>query len=144
MKKIMIPVLAAMTALTPLAAGSASALTPRGDNDRYDHRSDNRQERREVRRNARDNGFYNNGRFHRGQPTASQMRARDFRYAERRWQRGERLSAWDRSHYVRVSDYRSHHLRAPPRGYEYRRSNSGEILLAAVATGLILQVLLNQ
>jgi len=145
----MISALVAMTALSPLAAGSATALD-RGDRhdrsdryDRNDHRQDRREDRREVRRGARDNGFYANGRFYRGAPTAAQAHARDFRYEQRQWRRGERLSAWDRAHYVRVTDYRRYRLGPPPRGYEYRRSNTGEIILAAVATGIILQVLLN-
>lgn len=142
MKKVFITAMAAMTALTPIAATSASALTPRGDHDRYDRRDDRRDDRR-VQRGARDNCFWANGRFYRGAPTAAQLRSRDFRYGQQNWRRGERLSAWDRQHYARVTDYRRYNLRPPPRGYEYRRSNTGEIILAAVATGIILQVLFN-
>lgn len=148
MKKAMISTLVAMTALSPLAAAPAAAFDRYDRHDRYDRsdrhdRYDRREDRREVRRGARDNGFYANGRFYRGQPTYAQMRARDFRYAQRDWRRGERLTAWDRAHYVRVTDYRRYRLAPPPRGYEYRRSNTGEIILAAVATGIILSVLLN-
>jgi hypothetical protein len=39
-------------------------------------------------------------------------------------------------------DYRAHHLRAPPRGYEWREVN-GQYVLAAVATGVILSIILN-
>ncbi|MBI1187305.1 MAG: hypothetical protein GC206_08255 [Alphaproteobacteria bacterium] len=148
MKKAMLSALVAATVLTPLAATPAAAFA-RGDphdryarNARYD-RNDRREDRREVRRGARHNGFWANGRFYRGAPSAAQARARDFRYEQRQWRRGERLSAWDRAHYARVTDYRRYRLAPPPRGYEYRRSNTGEIILAAVATGIILNVLLN-
>ena len=39
-------------------------------------------------------------------------------------------------------DYRRYHLRQPPRGYEWRRSND-RYVLAAVATGVIMSVILN-
>ncbi|HEY6456977.1 MAG TPA: RcnB family protein [Steroidobacteraceae bacterium] len=44
------------------------------------------------------------------------------------WKRGERV------------DYRQHHLRAPPRGYEWREVD-GNYVLAAVATGVIASVI---
>jgi len=33
-------------------------------------------------------------------------------------------------------DYRQHHLRQPPEGYEWRESN-GQYVLGAIATGVI-------
>jgi Ni/Co efflux regulator RcnB len=39
-------------------------------------------------------------------------------------------------------DYRQHHLRKPPRGYEWRESN-GQFILAAVATGVIASIILD-
>lgn len=58
-----------------------------------------------------------------------------------RWQRGERMgdNDWNRAERI---DYRRHHLRKPPRGYEWRRSN-GQYVLAAVATGVIAAIILN-
>jgi Ni/Co efflux regulator RcnB len=40
------------------------------------------------------------------------------------WERGEKV------------DYRQHHLKSPPRGYEWRQVD-GNYVLAAVATGVI-------
>jgi Ni/Co efflux regulator RcnB len=37
-------------------------------------------------------------------------------------------------------DYRARHLRAPPRGYEWRQVN-GQYVLAAAATGLIASII---
>jgi hypothetical protein len=56
------------------------------------------------------------------------------------WQRGERMGQNDWNG-ARPVDYRAHHLRHPPRGYEWRQSN-GDYVLAAVATGLIASAIL--
>lgn len=58
-----------------------------------------------------------------------------------RWRRGERVGYNDWSS-ARPVDYRAHHLRRPPRGYEWRESN-GQYILAAVATGLIASIIIN-
>ena len=57
------------------------------------------------------------------------------------WRRGHRLSRddWSRGQHI---DYRQHHLRAPPRGYEWREVD-GNYVLAAAATGLIASVIAN-
>jgi Ni/Co efflux regulator RcnB len=57
------------------------------------------------------------------------------------WKKGGRIqhSDWDRGHKV---DYRAHHLRQPPRGYEWREVD-GNYVLAAVATGLIASIILS-
>jgi len=61
----------------------------------------------------------------------------------REWQRGDRIPRqyWG-PHYV-VTDWRGHHLSAPPRGYHWVQVN-GDYVLAAVATGVILDTLLTQ
>jgi Ni/Co efflux regulator RcnB len=41
-----------------------------------------------------------------------------------------------------VSDWRSERLRAPPRGYNWVRSDNGDFLLVAVTTGVITSILL--
>lgn len=57
------------------------------------------------------------------------------------WQRGERMGYNNWQNAQRI-DYRQHHLRAPPRGYEWRQSN-GDYVLAAVATGVIASIILS-
>jgi Ni/Co efflux regulator RcnB len=51
------------------------------------------------------------------------------------WKKGAtmRKEDWARGEHV---DYKEHHLRAPPRGYEWRQVD-GNYVLAAVATGVI-------
>ncbi len=62
-----------------------------------------------------------------------------YRYQMRR---GERLPEQYRGSRYVVSDWRGRHLSAPPRGYQWVQANN-DYVLAAIATGLIAQVLLN-
>ena len=57
------------------------------------------------------------------------------------WKKGHRMAQEDWSRGQRV-DYRQNHLRAPPRGYEWRQVD-GNYVLAAVATGLIASIIAN-
>lgn len=40
-----------------------------------------------------------------------------------------------------VNDWRGQHLRQPPRGYHYVRSDNGDFLLVAITTGVIANIL---
>ena len=42
-----------------------------------------------------------------------------------------------------VTDYEHYHLRRPERGYRYVRDDDGQIFLTAVATGLIVDIVVN-
>lgn len=57
------------------------------------------------------------------------------------WRRGHRMrhEDWDRGERI---DWREHHLRRPPRGYEWREVD-GNYVLAAAATGLIASIIAN-
>ena len=59
----------------------------------------------------------------------------------REWRRGGRI---DRDDWrgASVVDYRIHHLRHPPRGYQWREID-GRYVLAAVATGVIADIIIN-
>jgi len=59
------------------------------------------------------------------------------------WKRGERLDSRFHSRGYIVSDYRRHGWRAPPRGYAYYRTDSGDVVMAAIATGVISSVIAN-
>lgn len=80
---------------------------------------------------------------HRGE----QHRGEDQRGGEHRggehadWKRGGRIAHedWERGRHI---DYREHHLRQPPRGYEWREID-GRFVLAAIATGVIADIILN-
>jgi Ni/Co efflux regulator RcnB len=55
------------------------------------------------------------------------------------WHAGAKIAPgdWNRGQKV---DYRSHHFRAPPAGYEWREVD-GNYVLAAIATGAILSAI---
>jgi Ni/Co efflux regulator RcnB len=59
------------------------------------------------------------------------------------WQRGSRLPREYRDSRYVVNDWRGHHLSPPPRGYHWVQVD-GDYVLAAVATGIILDTLLSQ
>ncbi len=162
MKRFAIAAAAALTLVSPLAATSAAAQqygrdhdrrdndgrrdndrrdNDRRDNDRWDGRRDNDRRANRWERN-RHNGYYVNGRWYYGAPSAAIMARRDFRADYHQWRRGDRLPSYYRSHYRQV-DYRRERLRAPPRGYQYVRGDRGELLLVGIATGVILSVLLS-
>lgn len=56
------------------------------------------------------------------------------------WRAGGHIARNDWRRGVTI-DYRSHHLRRPPRGYEWRQVD-GNFVLAAVTTGLIASIIL--
>ena len=142
--------LAALIAAGPLAVTNASAQQYRGNDrgDRYDNDRGRDNYRRDNNRRGdrwnqrRHNGYYLNGRFYYGQPSAAIMARRDYRPAWQQWRRGDRLPSYARTHYREV-DWRRERLRQPPRGYRYVRDDRGEVLLVAIATGVILSILLN-
>jgi Ni/Co efflux regulator RcnB len=61
-------------------------------------------------------------------------------YNSHSWRRGERLPA--AYHAYRISDYRRCGLRAPSRGAQWIRVNH-DAVLAAIATGIVLDVVYN-
>lgn len=64
-------------------------------------------------------------------------------YGPPRWARGTRY--YDRGYgptYV-ITDYGRYGLRHPPYGYRWRRSDAGDFLLVAIATGVIADLILH-
>lgn len=134
---------------TSLAAGliAFSAVAPafadqrgRGHGDRRGHDRDwnDRDYRDGYRDGRRDDRRYDrrdDRRHHRGWY--------DSRGAHHHWKRGDYFSYRPRhSSYVVVHDYNRYRLPPPRHGqYYYRDSNTGEILLIAAATGLVLWAL---
>ncbi|MDB5476324.1 MAG: hypothetical protein JWP49_1835 [Phenylobacterium sp.] len=57
------------------------------------------------------------------------------------WHKGGRIASEDWGRGQRV-DWRRHHLRQPPRGYEWRQVDNNYVL-AAVAGGLIASIIAN-
>jgi Ni/Co efflux regulator RcnB len=57
------------------------------------------------------------------------------------WHKGDRVPAEYRDKSHEVADWRGHHLSAPPSGYHWVQVN-GDFVLAAIATGVIADMLL--
>lgn len=56
------------------------------------------------------------------------------------YKRGGRVPVVYRTDRYYVSDWHREHLREPPRGYRWVRSDDGEFLMIAIATGIIVDI----
>lgn len=143
---------AAVAALAmSLAAGSVLAQDRRGD----DHRpGGGRYEQRDDHRHG--GGRYDQRDDHRGHrgPHAGYRGDQDFRDGrqfDRRgfpqphseWRRGGRVPTEYRGRNYVVNDWRAYRLQQPPRGYQWV-GVGGDYVLAAIATGLIAQIIAGQ
>ena len=59
------------------------------------------------------------------------------------YHRGGYVPAEYRDRRYVVEDWRSYRLREPPRGYQWVRSDNGDFLLVAAATGVITDLIIN-
>ena len=167
MKKL---VLSAVVAVATLTAGAAMAQPYRGYDryDRYDgYYGRDRYERDWRYRDSDRDGIpdrreWNRDRDRDGRP--DQYDRYDNRYGNRsddryegrrghghayghdsyrgqgRWRQGQVYSYYRQPNYV-ISDYRSYRLPPPRPGYRYYRSDNGDVLMVAIASGLIGAVL---
>lgn len=128
-------------ALALCMAGGAFAQDRRGD-DRGPRGNDQRHEqhdRRDDRRDARNDWRHDRQDF------------RDGRQADRRgypqphadWRRGGRVPQEYRGRNYVVEDWRGYRLQQPPRGYQWV-GVGGDFVLAAIATGVIAQIISSQ
>lgn len=112
----------------------------RRDGRRADHRHDRRHDRRDDRRYDRRHGrrdvvyvprpvvVHHPGAY-RGPPP---------------WARGRHYRHTGYAPTYVVNDYGHYGLRHPPRGYHWRRSDAGDFLMVAIATGIIADVILGR
>ena len=103
-----------------LLGGTAAVAQP-DHRDQGDHRNDN--------------GGYNQDRGH------GYTRSDDRHDNGHHWGRGQRMPREyysDRSHYV---DYRAYHLRRPPSGYRWVRTDDNNYAMVAIASGLIASII---
>ena len=120
-------ILTATAALAMVLSGSmASAQDRHNDYRSQDHRQDDRGM-------GRDRG----DRRDRGDHRAGPGRGPGDRGGHGRYARGQRYQG-DGTY---LSNYRRYGYRAPPRGYRYYRANNGDVVLAAVATGIISSII---
>jgi len=84
-------------------------------------------------------GWHGNQDFRDGR----QFDRRGFPQPHAEWRRGGRVPVEYRSRNYVVNDWRTYHLQAPPRGYQWV-GVGGDFVLAAIATGLIAQIIAGQ
>lgn len=59
------------------------------------------------------------------------------------YHKGGRVPEEYRDHRYVVDDWHEYHLHQPPQGYQWVRSDTGDFLLVAVASGVITDIMLN-
>ncbi|MBU2380342.1 MAG: RcnB family protein [Alphaproteobacteria bacterium] len=128
---LMIGAVALATLAAPMAASAQQWRG--GDRDR-----DGRYERWERRsdRNRHDGGRYTQRERYNDHRRGQRDQYRD----SRRYYRGATLPYQYRSNWY-IRDYNRYGYRAPPRGYGYYRTDTGDVVLAALATGVIVSLL---
>jgi Ni/Co efflux regulator RcnB len=140
MKKILIAALAAATALTSVAsAGMAAAQPgPPGHERDRDHDRNDRGDRGHGDRVGgwshddwnRDRDRWASGGYHRYGGRYG------YQGYNGQWRTGQRYAHFRDRRYV-VNDWRAYHLPPPRPGYRYYRDDNGDIVMAAVASGVI-------
>lgn len=135
-------VLTAILAVSLTTSGSALAQGHGDRNDRND-RGRNEQAQRGGHMDRRaDEGRPPDRREYRGRADNDERRAERGAGPNHEFHRGERLPVEYRNRQYVVNDWRSHSLRAPPRGYQWVQTGP-DYVLVAIATGIIFQLFLH-
>lgn len=128
-------IIGAMALATLAAPVAASAQSRHHDRDR-----DGRYEQWERRS---DHNRYDGGRYTPRERYNDYRRGQRDQYRDnRRYYRGATLPYQYRSSWY-IRDYNRYGYRTPPRGYGYYRTDTGDVVLAALATGVIISLLSN-
>ena len=92
---------------------------------------------------GRDQGRHDQGRY--GPDRYDEFRNNPgVRMSSPRFSRGDRVpEQYRRDRRYVVNDWQQRHLRRPPRGYHWVRDDNDNYFLAAITTGLILDLMLN-
>jgi Ni/Co efflux regulator RcnB len=133
-------IISALTAalLSAAAPGFAQDRDYRGDrdHDRYSQRDRDRDGNRDNGNQARGGSRYGNEGY------GGDARRYDGAGPSHDLRRGNRLPSRYRNNQYVVSNYRDHNLRPPPRGYHWVQTG-GDYVLAAIATGVIADLIIN-
>ncbi|MET0543778.1 MAG: RcnB family protein [Variovorax sp.] len=141
-----IAAIAAVLALSSVGSAFAQDRSHGPDRDGRDGRHEQRDSRHDNGRHdgRHDNGRHDNGRGDRGDyRDGRQYDRRGYPQPHAEWKRGGRVPNEYRGRNYVVNDYRAYHLNAPPRGYQWV-GVGGDYVLAAVATGIIAQIIIGQ
>jgi Ni/Co efflux regulator RcnB len=134
---------AIVSAIMAMSLATGGFAFAQGNSDR-DDRGRSEQAQRGDRQDRRDNEARQPARRDdRGRANINARRDERGAGPNHAFHRGDRLPAEYRHRSYVVDDWRSHHLTAPPRGYHWVQTG-GDYVLVAIATGIILQLMLNQ
>ncbi|KQX19039.1 RcnB family protein [Variovorax sp. Root434] len=127
-----------------MAAGSAIAQDRHGDGRPGDGRYEQRDQRDQHDRNFDRHGPQ--GDYYRGNQDfrdGRQFDRRGFPQPHTEWRRGGRVPQEYRGRNYVVQDWRAYRLQQPPRGYQWV-GVGGDFVLAAIATGVIANIIAGQ
>jgi len=133
-------VISAIMAVT-MSMGGFSFAQGNGNGNRQDESQGGQAQRGDPRNRPNQNARRPIPPQHQGQQNNGAQRDERGAGPDHSFQRGTRLPAQYRSRQYVVDDWRGHHLSAPPRGYHWVQTG-GDYVLVAIATGVILQLLL--
>ena len=132
-------VVTAIVAMSLISGGFAFAQGDGNPNDR----NQNRQAQRSGQQDQRANQARQPVRQGRqGRPNNNARQDERGAGPDQAFHTGARLPTQYRSRQYVVDDWRGHHLSAPPRGYHWVQTG-GDYVLVAIATGVIMQLFLN-
>ena len=132
MRKMLLGVAAAAMTLTGFAA-SAQPYGYYGSRGGYDSDRDGRPDHREWNRDRdRDGRPDQYDRYDNRRGNGYRDSYRD----GRRWRQGQVYPYYRNRGYV-IDDYRAYRLPPPRQGYRYYRSDNGDVVMAAIASGVI-------
>ena len=127
-----------------MAAGSAFAQDRHGDgrpgDGRYEQRDQRDQRDRNFDRHGPQGGYYRGNQDFRD---GRQFDRRGFPQPHTEWRRGGRVPQEYRGRNYVVQDWRAYRLQQPPRGYQWV-GVGGDFVLAAIATGVIANIIAGQ
>lgn len=117
-----------------LISGTAMAVASPAPQDYQNH---------DYRSDQHDRNDHRDNRDHRDHDDRNRSYvAHDRGHREGWYRRGGHVPPQYRDNRYVVTDWRARHLRQPPRGYHWVRSDNGDFLLVAIASGVIASILL--
>lgn len=126
-------IVSALIAISIAASGSALAQRGNDNHDRNDHNDRNDHGQQHEQHDS--DGRRDDARKFKRDDSRGGGPKHDLR-------RGQRLSQEYRDQRYVVNDWKARHLNAPPRGHQWVRAGN-DYVLAAIATGVITQILLS-
>ncbi len=153
MNRFVVGAVASLLALGTVAPAFADDHHRGRGHDRHDDRHDRRHDRhdrhdrrdwRDDRREARhDRRYYDNRGHYRPAPPPRVVYRPGPGYGSYGWARGHRYREYYGGPVYVVNDYSRYSVRRPPRDHHWIRDDRGNLLLVAIATGIIADYVIN-